>query len=103
MASQRDVVDRIARFNIGREPERLALKYAAMRSGAFRFFRGTCHLFYEDWPVRAPLDRAPRTWVSGDLHLENFGTYKGDDRLTYFDINDFDEARLRARGSWRGS
>jgi uncharacterized protein (DUF2252 family) len=94
MAAQRDVVDRIRRFNAGREPERLALKYAAMRSGAFRFFRGTCHLFYEDWPGRSPLDRAPRTWVSGDLHLENFGTYKGDDRLTYFDIHDFDEALL---------
>jgi uncharacterized protein (DUF2252 family) len=94
MAAQRDVVARILRFNAGREPERLALKYAAMRSGAFRFFRGTCHLFYEDWPRRSPLDGAPRTWISGDLHLENFGTYKGDDRLTYFDINDFDEALL---------
>jgi uncharacterized protein (DUF2252 family) len=94
MAARRDVVERIVRFNAGREPERLALKYAAMRSGAFRFLRGTCHLFYEDWPRRSPLDRAPHTWISGDLHLENFGTYKGDDRLTYFDINDFDEALL---------
>jgi uncharacterized protein (DUF2252 family) len=94
MTGTRDVVQRVRRFNAAREPERLALKYAAMRSGAFRFFRGTCHLFYEDWPRRSPLDRAPHTWVSGDLHLENFGTYKGDDRLTYFDINDFDEAVL---------
>jgi len=89
-----DVVDRVLRFNAGREGERLALKYEAMASGAFRFFRGTCHLFYEDWPRRSSLDKAPSTWISGDLHLENFGTYKGDDRLTYFDVNDFDEAIL---------
>jgi uncharacterized protein (DUF2252 family) len=94
MARTPDVVDRILRFNAGRESERLALKYEAMASGAFRFFRGSCHLFYEDWLRRSSLDRAPQTWISGDLHLENFGTYKGDDRLTYFDINDFDEAIL---------
>ena len=35
-------------------------------------------------------------WVCGDLHFENFGTYKGDNRLVYFDINDFDEAVLAA-------
>src|SRR5262249_24310563 len=49
---------------------------------------------YEDWPRRSRLDRAPATWISGDPHLENFGVYKGDDRILYFDINDFDEAVL---------
>lgn len=86
------LVERIIDFNRGREPERLRLKYEALRSGAFRFLRGTCHLFYEDFPRRGPLVAAPRTWISGDLHLENFGAYKGDDRIIYFDINDFDEA-----------
>ena len=33
-------------------------------------------------------------WVCGDLHIENFGTYRGDNRLEYFDIADFDEALL---------
>ena len=94
MARHFDVVERIVRFNAGREPERLALKYDAIRSGAFRFLRGTCHLFYEDFPRRSALNDAPRTWISGDLHLENFGSYKGDDRIIYFDINDFDEAVL---------
>lgn len=88
------VAQRILRFNEGRDPERLALKYKAMRASAFAFLRGTCHLFYEDLP-RAPLLRsAPRVWVCGDLHLENFGSYKGDNRLVYFDLNDFDEAVL---------
>lgn len=89
-----DVVARIRAFNADREPERLRLKYQAMASGAFRFFRGSCHLFYDDWPKRTGLNAAPPAWISGDLHLENFGTYKGDDRIIYFDLNDFDEAVL---------
>jgi len=94
MPKSHDVVGRVLAFNEGREPERLALKYSAMVSGAFRFLRGSCHLFYEDWPGRTSLNEAPPAWISGDLHLENFGTYKGDDRIIYFDINDFDESVL---------
>lgn len=88
------VAERIRQFNEGRDRERLTLKYKAMRKAPFAFFRGACHLFYEDWPVRSPLNDAPLAWLCGDLHLENFGTYKGDNRLVYFDLNDFDEAVL---------
>ncbi len=35
---------------------------------------------------------APTTYVCGDLHLENFGSFKGDNGLVYFDLNDFDDA-----------
>jgi uncharacterized protein (DUF2252 family) len=94
-----DLVDRLRAFNADREPERLAMKYRAMRAGPFAFFRGTCHLFYEDLPRGSALDAAPSAWISGDLHLENFGVYKGDNRLAYFDLNDFDEACL-APASW---
>jgi len=94
-----DLVDRLQAFNKDREPERLAMKYRAMRAGAFAFFRGTCHLFYEDLPRGSSLDASPSAWISGDLHLENFGVYKGDNRLAYFDLNDFDEACL-APASW---
>ncbi len=86
--------DRIFKFNQGRDPTLLTLKYKLMQADVFSFFRGTCHLFYEDWPTHTPLDEAPLIWVCGDLHLQNFGTYKGSDRLIYFDINDFDEAIL---------
>ncbi len=89
-----DVFERIQNFNKGREPELLKLKYQAMRSDSFTFLRGTCHLFYEDWPTDSLLNEAPPVWICGDLHLENFGSYKGDNRLVYFDINDFDEAVL---------
>ncbi|MGZ3932364.1 MAG: DUF2252 family protein, partial [Bacteroidia bacterium] len=40
------------------------------------------------------LPPSPLAWICGDLHLENFGSYKGDNRLVYFDLNDFDEALL---------
>ncbi|MGH9847817.1 MAG: DUF2252 family protein [Blastocatellia bacterium] len=88
------VVARIQQFNEGRNPRLLQLKYRAMQTDAFVFLRGACHLFYEDWPQAAPLNDAPLVWSCGDLHLENFGSYQGENRLVYFDINDFDEAVL---------
>jgi uncharacterized protein (DUF2252 family) len=89
-----DIVKTITRFNAGRDPERLAMKYQAMRSSPFVFLRGTCHLFYAGLPREKVLDEAPPVWICGDMHLENFGSYKGDNRLVYFDNNDFDEACL---------
>lgn len=89
-----NVVERIRQFNAGRDPERLAQKYQAIADNPFSFLRGTCHLFYEDFPAGDFVENAPAGWLCGDLHLENFGTYKGDNRLTYFDINDFDEGML---------
>ncbi len=70
------------------------IKYKLMTENMFRFFRGTCHLFYEDLSKTNTIPPAPLTWICGDLHLENFGSYKGDNRLVYFDLNDFDESIL---------
>ncbi|MFP4893318.1 DUF2252 domain-containing protein [Paraburkholderia sp. EG304] len=89
-----DIAKIIASFNAGRDPERLAMKYKAMRGSPFVFLRGTCHLFYQRLPRASLLDDAPHVWICGDMHLENFGSYKGDNRLVYFDNNDFDEACL---------
>jgi uncharacterized protein (DUF2252 family) len=99
MSPRRNVIERILIFNQGRDPDRLMLKYRAMRADAFAFLRGTCHLFYQDWPANSSLNDAPSAWICGDLHLENFGSFKGDNRLTYFDVNDFDEAAL-APATW---
>ncbi len=84
---------RIKEFNQNRLPEMVQLKYKAMSRNMFRFYRGTCHLFFEDL-YKKGLPASPPAWISGDLHLENFGSYKGDNRLVYFDLNDFDEAAL---------
>jgi uncharacterized protein (DUF2252 family) len=93
------VPQRIKQFNSTRLPTYTALKYQIMAEDPFRFFRGTCHLFYEDLSQVPGFPPSPITWISGDLHLENFGTYKGDNRLIYFDLNDFDEGLL-APATW---
>ncbi len=91
-----DVVQSLQRFNQGRDPERLAMKFARMRANPFAFLRGSCHLFYDRLPPDGAFaaGAAPHAWICGDAHLENFGCYKGDNRLAYFDLNDFDEATL---------
>ncbi|WP_214073031.1 DUF2252 family protein [Mucilaginibacter sp. dw_454] len=89
-----NLYERLTAFNAGLLPDRLPLKYEAMAENAFRFFRGTCHLFYEDLAAAEPLPLSPLAWVCGDLHIENFGSYKGDNKLVYFDLNDFDEGLL---------
>lgn len=94
-----DVVHQIRTFNFGRDPERLLMKYCAMRVSRFAFLRGTCHLFYARLLRSGVFKSAPLVWACGDLHLENFGSYKGDNRLVYFDVNDFDESAL-APASW---
>ncbi len=81
-------------FNSDREPERLAIKLAAMAGDPFPFLRGTCHLFYRRLAEKSLDPGGPPAWICGDLHLENFGTFLGDNGLTYFDLNDFDEAAL---------
>ncbi len=94
-----DAVRKIRDYNAGRDPERLALKYTKMRASAFAFLRGSCHLFYDRMPQSGITKGVPLVWACGDLHLENFGSYKGDNRLVYFDVNDFDEGAL-APASW---
>lgn len=94
-----DVVHEIRQFNAGRDPERLQLKYQNMRRDPFVFLRGACHVFYERLPRGGIFKTAPVVWSCGDLHLENFGSFKGDNRLAYFDLNDFDEGIL-APASW---
>ena len=88
------VIEAVRRHNAGRDPERLALKLAKMKQSPFIFLRGACHLFYDALPDVPALTKAPLAWCCGDLHFENFGSYKADNRLVYFDINDYDEAAL---------
>ncbi len=94
-----DVVKLLRAYNAGRDPERLALKYLAMRRNDFAFMRGSNPLFCQRLPRGGIFSSAPPAWICGDLHLENFGSYSGDNGLGYFDLNDFDEAAL-APLSW---
>lgn len=65
-----------------------------MYTDRYRFFRATTHLFFEDIPSDSFLHASPAVWLCGDLHLENYGSYKGDNRQAYFNLNDFDECIL---------
>ncbi|GAC1402038.1 MAG: hypothetical protein NVSMB49_17550 [Ktedonobacteraceae bacterium] len=83
-----NVFERIQHFNQGRNPHLLQLKYQVMSTNSFAFLRGSDHLFYEDWPQESLLNDAPLSWLCGDLHWQNLGSYKGDNRLVYFQMND---------------
>jgi len=93
------IYERLTAFNNNRLPDMVKLKYKTMSANPFSFFRGTCHLFYEDLSKSDNFPVSPLTWICGDLHLENFGSFKGDDHQVYFDLNDFDEALL-APAAW---
>ncbi len=50
--------------------------------------------FMRIWRQLNPLPLSPLAWICGDLHLENFGSFRGENGLVYFDLNDFDEGLL---------
>lgn len=91
--------ERIIASNKGLLPDMVQLKYKAMAENPFRFFRGTCDLFYQDFNEWKKVPGSPLAWICGDLHVENFGSYRSDNGLVYFDLNDFDEALL-APAAW---
>src|ERR1035437_4875046 len=77
--------------NTNRNKKFLAKKYIALKENPFRFFRGTPELFY-DFIREKKINEAPVTELCGDLHLENFGVYKNENREVCYGMNDFDEA-----------
>jgi len=89
------VIQRIKTYHAGLAPQLLDIKWSVMRDNAFNFYRGTCNLFAEDFVKLYDYHKPKvKTWICGDAHFENFGSYKGENRLVYFDMNDFDEAIL---------
>ncbi|MFD1466634.1 DUF2252 family protein [Hymenobacter caeli] len=88
------VAEFIQRHDAGRVPELLALRYHRMQVDALAFFRGSAPLYYARFRAEPLLGASPAAWLCGDAHVENFGSFRGDNRLVYFDLNDFDEAVL---------
>ena len=86
------VFEKILKYNAGRDPKLVKLKFKRMAAGAFPFFRGTDHLFGDSWAELAPPDQGPDLLISGDLHVENFGAFQTGSGEWRFDVNDFDEA-----------
>ena len=71
----------------------LQAKHAAMRMSAFVFLRGTFYRWAQVWPdVCGKAASAPLVDAVGDLHIENFGTWRDAEGRLVWGINDFDEA-----------
>ena len=71
----------------------LLRKHEKMKKDLFAFFRATFYRWIQVWPEVCPdLTSAPMVLAVGDLHFENFGTWRdAEDRLVW-GVNDFDEA-----------
>jgi hypothetical protein len=71
----------------------LRRKHAAMAEAPFPFLRATFFRWAERWPAACPeLLDAPRVLAVGDLHVENFGTWRDLEGRLVWGVNDFDEA-----------
>jgi len=77
--------------------EDLDYKHEQMRADPFLFFRATYYRWAQLWRQNCPqLARAPEVYAVGDLHLENFGTWRDAEGRLVWGVNDFDEAHPMA-------
>jgi Uncharacterized protein conserved in bacteria (DUF2252) len=70
-------------------------KHHRMKKSAFIFLRATYFRWARKIPALCPeLMDAPQVLAVGDLHLENFGTWRDADGRLVWGVNDFDEAAI---------
>ncbi|WP_438009313.1 DUF2252 family protein [Sorangium sp. So ce321] len=91
------VVAEITNANASLPSSARAEKYAQMEASAFAFFRGSNHLCWKDLGSSSQLSTyggasGTRTWLGGDMHVDNTGSFDDDQGDIVFAINDFDEA-----------
>jgi len=73
----------------------LQLKHERMAQSLFPFLRATFYRWVQVWPeICSDLERAPHILAVGDLHVENFGTWRDGDGRLVWGVNDFDEVSL---------
>jgi len=71
----------------------LRFKSARMREDGFQFFRGSFFHWAHEWKYWCPaLADAPMVVAVGDIHVENFGTWRDAEGRLVWGVNDFDEA-----------
>ncbi|MGA3165215.1 MAG: DUF2252 family protein [Terriglobia bacterium] len=74
-------------------PGDLALKHTRMGEEPFPFLRATFYRWVQVWLQAFPdVASAPRVLAVGDLHVENFGTWRDHEGRLIWGVNDFDEA-----------
>jgi len=73
----------------------LRLKHQRMAKSAFPFLRATFYRWVQIWPEVCPgIAKAPHLLAVGDLHIENFGTWRDIEGRLIWGVNDFDEAAV---------
>jgi len=73
----------------------LRFKHQRMAQSPFPFLRATFYRWVQLWPqVCAELVNAPVVLGVGDLHVENFGTWRDSEGRLIWGVNDFDEVAL---------
>ena len=73
----------------------LRLKHQRMAQSPFPFLRATFYRWVQLWPQVCPEPAtAPVVLGIGDLHVENFGTWRDGEGRLIWGVNDFDEAAL---------
>jgi hypothetical protein len=73
----------------------LRRKHEDMTDSPFVFLRATYYAWAKLWPdALRGLGDAPRVTAVGDLHFENFGTWRDAEGRLAWGVNDFDEASL---------
>jgi len=73
----------------------LHFKHEFMAEGVFPFLRATFYRWMQIWPeICSDVAKAPRVLAVGDLHVENFGTWRDVEGRLVWGVNDFDEAAV---------
>jgi Uncharacterized protein conserved in bacteria (DUF2252) len=71
----------------------LDYKHEQMTGDTFSFLRASLYRWAQLWPEELPeLSDAPRVMAVGDLHVENFGTWRDVEGRLVWGVHDFDEA-----------
>jgi hypothetical protein len=70
----------------------LDYKHEQMAESPFEFLRATFYRWAQLWPeICAEESKAPEVLAVGDLHVENFGTWRDAEGRLIWGVNDFDE------------
>lgn len=70
----------------------LFYKHEMMASAPFAFLRATFYRWCQRWPRLCPDEAAaPQLLAVGDLHVENFGSWRDSEGRLVWGVNDFDE------------
>jgi hypothetical protein len=70
----------------------IALKHMHMAEAPFPFFRATFYRWLQHWEdICSDIAKAPTVLAIGDLHVENFGTWRDLEGRLIWGVNDLDE------------